>query len=308
MTNNSADSAASDQNPAFQLSADDQAMLDAFIEAGYKRDNVETEDANDAKRLDAVASVFSLLEDYPVEDAHESLISATIARIHRVEEGSAIAGQIGLNEPEEGRSRWRIPDFVSIAAIILIGVSVAWPILGAVRQRAIDTACVTNLSALGTGFDMFARDNHGQVPMAVAGFGGSVAAKWVDPYALVEASYCDHNHCNCPGHHATSGYSRQIIPSGEHFSWLTGPTTAIIGDRNPVIDARATADIIDPHANSINHRGRGQNILMKDISTRWLEAPVMDNTTDNIWLIDGHDGFQPGDMPESAEADIFLAH
>lgn len=289
-------------DPNNPLSPDDARLLDALVECNFDRNALEGLNASDRARVDALMATFGLLEDYPVADAEEVLVHATLARVWRARSRRTL-------EPASDRTGWRfrVPDVLSMAALVLIGVSVAWPILGAVRARSIDARCVANLRALGTGFSMYANEHEGRVPIAMAGFGsGSAAAFWIDPVPVAQAGYCEHGHLNCPGHDHGMGYSRQVLPGHARVAWLTGPSRAVMGDRNPVIDARENAVFADPFTNSGNHRGRGQNVLMLDGSTPWLDKPLVD-ADDNIWLIRGRSSYEPGAVPES-ERDTFLAH
>lgn len=290
-------------DPNAPLSPDDARLLDALVECNFDPGVLEGLSASERSRVEALMAMFGLLEDYPVADAEDVVVHATLSRVRRARAPRRL-------DPVTEHTGWRLrmPDLLSMAALVLIGVSVAWPILGAVRARSIDARCVANLRALGTGFSMYASEHDGQVPVAMAGFGsGTSAAFWVDPVPLAKAGYCEHGHLNCPGHEHGMGYSRQVIPGHTRMAWLTGGSSrAVLGDRNPVIDARETAVFADPFQNSGNHRGRGQNVLMLDGSTPWLDKPLVD-ADDNIWLIRGRSAHEPGAVPES-ERDIFLAH
>ncbi|MGI9013973.1 MAG: hypothetical protein ACR2GY_06970 [Phycisphaerales bacterium] len=297
-----------------QLSQADQMLFDRLAEAGFDPDAVEAGNATEQQRLVAITRLLNLLEDYPVDDAEDVLIHATIARIHRTDASRHVLAAIGPDDTEasEGSQRRliRLPDFLSIAAVLLLGVSVAWPVLGMLRQRSIDAGCVNNLRTLGSALESYARSNNGNIPMAVAGFGptASQVARWVDLAPLTEQGYCPEGHANCPGHTERMGYSRQVVTADSKVSWFTTQSadTSVLGDRNPIIDARALGDRIDPFANSRNHRGRGQNLLQGDNSTIWLEVPYQ-TENDNIWLIDGQSDYQPGAVPDS-EHDVYLTH
>lgn len=294
------------------LKPEDERLLDLLIEAEFDPDAVKVSSPEDSQRLRALTGLFGLLDDYPVDDADDSLVDATILRVRRAEDREhAIAGRIQEAREKFGLKRLRLPDLISIAAVLLIVASVGWPMLNMMRRRAVSQECVANLTTLGDAFAMYANDWDGRVPIATAGFGGTgLAASWVDPFPLAQLSYCPNGHANCPGHSAQAGYSRQLIihkrDASQDFSWFTGQITAIMGDRNPVIDARAEMSLIKPTTNSQNHDGLGQNILNRDNSTQWLEIPVLDSD-DNIWLIRGRNEFTPGEAPVSAD-DVFLAH
>jgi len=292
------------------LSPEDARILDLLVDNGFDPDGLEGLNAEERRRAGAIMGLFGLIDDYPVDDADDALVDVTLARIRRVDEvvHSPLARIDGSTGDEEStRRRIRMPDLLSLAAVVLIVASVAWPIVGAVRQRSIDAACVANLTALGEAFSLYASDHDGQVPMVTAGYGGNTGAQWVDPLPLIRAGYCEHGHADCPGHPGRSGYSRQLVPVDGQFPWTsTSPATAVLGDRNPLIDGRQSGWVVSSTANSESHNGRGQNILMRDASTRWLEMPVID-AEDNIWLPRGQREFEFGQVPDR-DGDIFLAH
>jgi hypothetical protein len=293
-----------------RLSREDARLLDLLAENEFEPSALEGLGSDERRRVEAIMAVFGLMGDYPVEDADEDLVNATVLRVRR--HGQLAHRQeraIGLSMVEPTARGWRIrmPDAISIAAVFLILISVGTLVLGQVRQYSIDAGCKSNLRALAQGFEMYARDYDGQIPMAPAGFSRAGIALWPDPVVLSEHNYCEHGHANCPGHEHGAGYSRQVVSANAGFAWLVNPAMPVMGDRNPVIDARDTGSAINPFiANSENHSQRGQNILMSDGSIIWLEGPLFDRD-DNIWLIMGQRRFEPGDAPETLE-DAFLAH
>lgn len=294
-------------NQQFRLSDDDQRVLHYLVEHEFDARSIQKLPEGEQERAEALFSMFSLLEDYPVEDGDDALVHATLAGIMRHD---AAVEQTEVLE-EARRARWRfpvrMPDFISIAAVILIGASIAFPVISAVRQQAIVTACADNLVTLGEGFASYAKDNEDRVPIAFAGF-GMASAQWLDPLPLVKQGYCEHGHANCPGHENGPGYSYQVrlVENGRDVLWSQFPTAAVLGDRNPVIDARRSASLLPPLTNSSNHADRGQNVLMNDLAVGWLESPIL-GSDDNIWLVDGAEEFDPSQMP-SDPADTFLAH
>ncbi len=293
-----------------ELSPGDARLLDALVENGFERERLEGLSAADRTRVEALMSVFVLMEDDPVEDADDALVAATVLRVRREADVAGRAKRVaGLDGVEATSRGWRIrmPDFISVAAIILIAAAVSWPVIGAIRQKAIDAGCQTNLRALAQGFELYSRDYDGKIPMGTAGYAAGLAF-WPDPSVLSELNYCESGHANCPGHQSGGGYSRQVIGKGIEISWATAPGgMPVMGDRNPVIDARASGDPINPfRANSENHSKRGQNVLYTDNAIVWLVDPHI-GQQDNIWLIEGQRIFVPGDAPTSL-SDAFLVH
>ena len=140
----------------------DARVLDRLMEVGLDAEALEGLSESDRRRAEALMGAMHLLDDYPVEDAvtedfeNDTLIHATLARIQRSEDAAAARRRIihRQDEREAATRRFRIPvpDLFSMAAIILIGLSVMWPIVSEVRSRSIDAGCVANLTSLGTAF------------------------------------------------------------------------------------------------------------------------------------------------------------
>ncbi len=298
-------------SPSPDLSPDDQRVLDALVDAGFSTDGLEAPTPTVRKRAAAAASLFELLEDYPVEDADDTLIHATLARIDRLEDGRAT--RMNFNEValgETGRRRVRLPDFISVAAVILIGASIVWPLTSHLRQRSIDTGCSSNLQQMAVGFSQYAMDYNGAMPTARAG----VFSEWtlgarnaINLKPLLQGSYCESGHLDCPGNEGfADSYSYQFQVTGHRPRWSAGSSTVVLGDRNPLIDAVRRGQVIGALTVSINHGGRGQFVLSSDGRTIWLRQPVV-GTNDNIWLPGGVIFLRSGDRLTDP-TDVFLAH
>jgi hypothetical protein len=307
-------------------------LLDALVEARFDRKAMGALGEADARRADALVAMFGLMEDYPVDDAEDALVHATLARIdrHEAERSARLkfdARQDAAAGPSGGARgrRMRIPDLITVAAIILIAVSVFWPMLTSARQRATDQACANNLRLLGYGFSNYAADNNGAMPIAMAGLPGfsqSGGGGWdknvrhtLNLEPLVQGGYCEVGHFNCPGHHHSGGgvatgpsYSYRWHVPGAPIGWGTQPhVTVVLGDLNPMIDAARSGMVIPPLSMSPNHGGRGQNVLVSDGATMWLTQPIVGPRNDNIWLPNGTDQLRRGLRPDDP-MDVFLAH
>ena len=282
------------------LSPQDARLFDALVECGFDLDALALTD-DDRRRAQTLIRLFDLLHDYPVEDADPALIDATLARIDRHERHTAGA------ETRQGRwtFRVRMPDFVTLAAVVLIGASVLFPIMSGLRKESIKAACENNVRMLGWAFDAYAADNGSALPTAEAG----LASTWshhvrnvLNLNPLLEGGYCELGHLSCPGHRGQAGesYSYQWQPAGARIHWHTSPKSIILGDRNPVIDAMADGGPLMVNAASTNHPGRGQSVLSTDGEVFWLKEPVI-GRGDNIWtpeggLRDGISGIRLGDV------------
>ncbi|MHC4447813.1 MAG: hypothetical protein ACYSXF_08550 [Planctomycetota bacterium] len=295
-----------------ELSPDDQRLLDALVEAGFDTEALEGLSPDQRRRAEALCNLFGLLSDYPAEDADDTLIHATLARIGRHEEERAARMSFeAQREAEEGnRRRIRMPDFITVAAVLLIAASVLWPIISHAQQRSLDTRCRNNLRLTGYGFSNYASDYNGALPVVTAGTNLS----WdkfhniLNLGPLVEGDYCDLGHLDCPGNHEPlrPSYSYQWQSPQVRLVWDAGRTTVVLGDRNPIIDAARSGAVVAPLTISLNHGGRGQNVLISDGAAFWLTQPVV-GRQDNIWLPAGATKLEPGISP-AGNGDVFLTH
>ncbi|MCA9281967.1 MAG: hypothetical protein H6812_11005 [Phycisphaeraceae bacterium] len=235
----------------------------------------------------------------------QSLIDRTMGLI---EAASRPIQMPPVSAEETGTRGWsfRLRDVLSIAAVLLIGISVMWPMLVASREQARMIRCADNSGRAGVGFTSFATDHDGRLPQT-AGLGSvpwwnvgeETASNSSNLYRLADLGYvqfadlaCPGNPdaCTCPSHEAARdwksleqvSYSYQI-PASIRPLLQPGDMVVLMADRSPVILRAIRGEAIDPDALSPNHGGRGQHVLMSDGSIRLLLTPHLDSG-DNIWL------------------------
>jgi len=302
-----------ERNDFANLSAEDREVLDMLMECGFDESALPPMSAERKQRVAAVRNMFNLLGDYPVDNADDLLIDATMARIGRAgnPQRSAIPIATARMEMQQAeRRRWRIPDLVSIAAVILIFAGISIPVLSHVRNTMVDEGCATNLRALAQAFTQYASDYQGSMPVARAGIGAGwdTFSNSLNLRPLIDAGYCDQGHLNCPGNHEQGGpsYSYQFQSPGKPSLWGVTHVGVVFADRNPLVDA-ARALRAQPPANamSINHGERGQNALQGDGAVIFMITPAYGK--DNIWLPEGKNRLDEGDKPAN-DHDIFLVH
>ncbi|MBT8485538.1 MAG: hypothetical protein KJO43_08155, partial [Phycisphaerae bacterium] len=213
-----------------ELGPDDQRVLDALADVGYDVDRLPRVDRARGQRI---AELLALLEDYPVDDADDTLVHATLAGIDR-HESQRLARMSFDHHQEEAAAadrgrRIRIPDFISVAAVLLIGAAIFWPTLSQVRQRSLATACSNNLRQLGYGFSQYAAANAGAMPVARAGsdLSWDMVANVLNLAPLLDGGYCERGHLSCPAVHehdaVTGNYSYQWQLPGTRVQWGGGP-------------------------------------------------------------------------------------
>jgi hypothetical protein len=303
-------------DPNDSLGPDDQRLIDELVESGFDPEVIARLEGDDRPRVAKILGLLELLHDYPVDEGDETLVYATLARIDRHEEERAARLSFDAHQEEaEGfpRRRIRMPDFITVAAVLLIATAVLWPSISQVRNHSIKMACENNLRHMGFAFGQYADDHGGAMPMAVAG----ANMTWETLHNVVNlgplraGNYCEQHHLSCPGVHEDSGvsgsYSYQWQVPGASTRWGAGAgTTVVLGDRNPLIDAFRAGEFVPPTSVSVNHGGRGQNVLSTDGSTLWLERPLI-GRADNIWLPAGQVVLRAGALP-AEPGDVFLAH
>lgn len=240
-------------------------------------------------------------------------------------------------------------EVVAAAAAIVLFVSILFPTIGHMRGRYFQTRCGTQLSSIFGGLRNYASDHDDRLP-AVAMTPGSpwwkVGYQGQENYSntrpawlLVRQGYVDPRQFLCPGRRDARGLnfdgfaiqnfndfpSRKYI----HFSLLIPCPNAndrdmmqkriLLADRNPLseglpaehsgsLDLRLCEEMMK--ANSRNHRGRGQNVLLYDGSVVFIRTRrVMSISDDDIYLLRD---MSPGTPVRGCEfpssiMDIFLA-
>jgi hypothetical protein len=180
---------------------DDEA-LDAWM---LHAQAVESVPASLRPRAAAIASLGALVRDgEPIHDPRR--VDRVLAAIDRAESERALR----FSEPVQTASRgssWRWRELVSIAAMVLIGVGVLLPMMGGLRARTLQSACLSNLHAIGQGVSSYAMSNRNAMPMVTAGFSGQ---SWWDVgvpersnsanlFTLVTNRYVRLSDLACPG-------------------------------------------------------------------------------------------------------------
>ncbi|HYE02850.1 MAG TPA: hypothetical protein VD963_06410, partial [Phycisphaerales bacterium] len=203
----------------------------------------------------------------------------------------------------------------SVAALALVGGAAVWPMLAGAREQARTLACQTNMATAGLAFSSYAGENRDSLPMASASLAGS---RWwevgssrersnsANLFTLVRTGHasladlaCHGNACACTCPTKAGdfdwksikdvSYSYQNLYSRFRPRWTEGARSVVMIDRSPVILRAIRGEAINPVENSPNHRGRGQNALLGDGSTLFLNTPVLPDG-DNVWLPRGLEG------------------
>jgi hypothetical protein len=294
-----------------ELVPDDQEALDAWVIAGYQTSRVAGSLRERAKKHEALAA---LVRGPAALGEASDLIERTLARVQ-----AAAVEQEGRMILKPGRGwlgrggRWA--DVVSVAAMLLIGVSVVWPMVTTTREASRKYACEARMGETGLAFGSYASSNREALPVASASMAGGGGAWWdvgkgpghsnsSNLFTLVKDGYTSLVNLACPGNAEAQtvaqqgrsdweslpavSYSYQIMFGPSRPQWKQPDQTVVIADRSPVVLASVRGEFVDPFSNSPNHRGAtvvrgGQYVLMNDGSARWLTSPKL-ASGDNIWL------------------------
>lgn len=161
-----------DRHP--QLAPDDARILDRVLQsladrprhAGpplrlappHEHDHSITADPRQAQ----VLRLLQLLDHYPVSDAPDDLIARTLERVELSRQRQRFAQQVHALAQRPSLFQWR--EMLGVAAMILISLSVVWPMLQNSRHQARQIACAENLRQAGLGFSAYAADHAQLLP------------------------------------------------------------------------------------------------------------------------------------------------
>ena len=287
-----------------KLSKADAEMLDQLVDVGFELDQLEYISPEDTQRAKSILKMLGFLEAYPVEDASDTLIDATLARIDQYESKRAARMQIHTPEFEtiSRGFRLRMPDLISVAGMILLTFAVFAMISNSKRNQTISNECATNMAMVGRGLFNYALDHNGNTPteqaIEVASLFGGIIPERTNAEVLAAEGYCEHHHLNCPGHGGVGrGFSYQTQSAAMWDEIQSrGKVFIIMSDQNPVLNKMLTNQEFDPLTPSPTHGALGQNHLRDDGSIASGVAPVFGG--DLIWILDSTNG----------GIDIFLTH
>lgn len=305
------------------LSDDDARVFDTLAEDGLDLDSIESMTGDDRKRGEKLKNLFSLLEHYPVEDASEDLVNATLARVNRAEEERDQRLQIqtasGLSNQLSGR-RLKFPDLFATAAMMLLAVGVIWPVMNHARQSRMTALDHDNMTEVHDGMTSYASANNGATPMQ------SVAQASIlpDPFNWMGSDAGKHNEAirkACDGYAQTNDfhqpegslksdpYSFQLWQDGDQS---IGSDQPMVSNTNPLpLMNGPSGSLILAEAlkNSRSHAGAGQNVLFGDGHVEMFQVSEING--DRLWDPGSTSegtiiGILRGEMPN--DQTIFLIH
>jgi hypothetical protein len=238
----------------------------------------------------------------------DQLVKAAMERI--AGESNRQTQRMRIHEPVNGgRRTLRLTDLGAVAAMLLVVVSVAWPALSSVRQRAQQSACFGGLGAIGQAMRSYGNDNRSSLPMASASLAGTTwwnvgkpeQSNSANLFTLARRGYTKAQAMSCSGNPSAKecrfdgecvdwscldqvSYSFQNLFAHNRPTFDSPELFVVLADKNPCVLRAARGErVIYINENSPNHAGKGQNVLFSDGHGVWMETPVMESGN-NIWL------------------------
>lgn len=303
--------------PSPTLSPPDAQAVDCWLQAHTGSLDSESSSADPA-RQHRVASLLALLNHWPVEEPSPDLIDRTLAGIRQLDRQRRLAVQIqALAAGRSWSLAWR--ELAAVAAVVLIGLSLLWPVLAWTRQEARRLACQSRLGAAATALSNYAADHAGLMPRLATQPGlrwarvglppgispSSEASNSANLLLLARTGYIHPADLSCPDNPyaprnldpraldwpdaRSVSYSYQNQFTSHPLRLDQVPTLAVLADKNPLLaphpaDPRRLILRMDlpASASSFFHRQRGQNVLQAAGHVSWLTHPSLPND-DSIW-------------------------
>jgi hypothetical protein len=281
----------------------DAHIVDQLVHAGWDPSKVTTASSQDADALRALARIGTLLDRYPTPVPDEALIDATLLSVERAD--AERSERMVLTDAPIARTRWRLPDFVSVAACVLLLVGVAVPMANQVRSTSSRVLCANGFRELGSAFTAYSTDSKGNLPMA-AGLGSmlnagpsgdlptSVSADTAQAVrVLADKGYCRPGCLHCAG---ARQLSFRVPLHASHVRITTLVLSPLAADANPIL----LSPKVGIKSSSPNHGGDGQNVLFSDGAVIWKPLPFInvgpEARLDNMWTLRGVSGSEGVDF------------
>jgi hypothetical protein len=276
----------------------------------------------EAVRARRVAELFALLDRCPVQDPPADLTDRALARIAHLRQQRRFARQVDDLTAPPVAFRWT--ELLAVAAVLMLGLSVLWPMLVHSRHDALQQDCAKNLAVAGSAIGSYANDHDDLPPRlpvkpgsvwwnvgAPAEPGGAAQSNSAHLYRLVRLGYVEPSALACPenanaprdlsagqadwpnGLAISYSYQNQF---GPEVRLNDAPHMILLGDKNPLFTASADdmhvlhfRDDLPADSPSALHQSRGQNVLRADGKVLWTSGPniTIDDHIDNIWTLPG---------------------
>jgi hypothetical protein len=246
------------------LSPNDARLLDQLADSNFDPDLLEQLSPAEREHADRMMTLLGLMHDYPVEDGDETLIHATLVNIDRYEDERAARLSFEAHRdrvaPSSSR-RLRLPDFISVAAVLLICASILWPIIGSLQKERMAINRERNLSYVSHAVTQYANDYGGTIPVAQAGLASmwNTSTETVNLSPLVEQNYMRLRDAggNGPSQRQIDAFKRNNI-------------ILFVGDRNPIREAIERGRLDGQLRITLGHDRMQRDLLTPNGAILWL--------------------------------------
>jgi hypothetical protein len=287
------------------LLRDDIEAIDHLVQSGW---NVRDVPARVMKRAMRLERLLETLQPSGRSIGSSDLVERTL---HNVMRERRVFDAMPLDLRGVKAPGFRLGDLGAIAAMLLVGLAVLAPTMGAAREQAMRSACAAGLGNAGVGFSLYANDNQGRlptvegsIPVSLPGastwwnVGSSARSHSANLFVLLKSGYVDQPDLACDANPSAPvhldlashddwrssdevSYSYQLFTNRNER--LGDRRMVLLVDRSPVVVRAMRHEQSSPSDRSLNHSGAGQNVLFADRSVTWLSDPVTP-WGDNIWL------------------------
>lgn len=313
------------------LSPEDREILDVLVANGYDVESLASDQVERGRRL---VGCLGVLNHLPVDKPGDLLIARTMEAIEHRRQQDRFSQQINVLKRSGGCGigvRWH--ELATLAAVLLICVSVVWPTLSNARSRSRRVVCQERLGMAGMGFSSYAMANDGQMPAEKFRVGDS----WLRPelfddegnamsntahlIVLHRLGYVDAKALICPDafeqlpllktkmHNMPNmmmisfSYQNQFTKKAQ--KWDRTVRLGVLADKNPLFGPGIFRRNVPFSSVSLNHcRLGGQNVLFNDSSVTWIGRPVL-RGSDNMWQSGDVKTYSGTETPHD-EKDSFL--
>jgi hypothetical protein len=238
--------------------------------------------------------------------------------------------------------RWA--EIVVAAAMIIVGFSLMFPSIEHSQAESRRRACTANLAGAGWGFQGWANDHDQKLPsleetkpkgiwirVGQPAKNGEVQSNSAQYYLLIRRGYVKPQSLVCPeNEYAPRNFSPDAVdfpnPQAPSYSYqnqyspfvvrlkpgASDANMAVLADRNPLFRVNEQNELaFDPSvavtSNSRLHDGKGQNVLLNNLTVKWIESPQLpkvnretgEEHVDNIWTAEGVDHYTGTESPQS---------
>lgn len=337
--------AASQTAPSRQTDFD---VLDQLFETGAHGDMSAARAIAQTERGRRVTHWLDLIDHLPAEPPAEDLVARTMSRIAERSQRREVLARIADHRPAaielaptgtmgiSGRAsvpaiafRWN--ELIAVAAVLMIAVSLLWPIMARTRTDAMRVACAANLATAGVGLKNYAWDNANMLPRYPTTAGsiwwnvgqpvsdGVVQSNSAHLYKLRREGYATAATLNCPtngeapqqlaasafdwpnARAISYSYQNQYTPEPTHVN--RSNSIVVLADKNPLFTPGGDSASLGFDAEhgldqpGQRHAQAGQNVLVIDGSVRWATTNAING--DNFYTVQNVNTYRGTETPAS---------